>query len=77
MEDDTNGPVACDECLREKRVTIFCSPRCAFQNLRPHWESRHGARIQSDDAQGSVTPMHEVYEKTMKEINPGVAYSLQ
>lgn len=77
MMDDSNGPVLCKECLeKDKRATIFCTPRCASTNIAPHREAKHEAKSgDTGDATEFVTPLKHVVEKTFKEVNPGLKYS--
>lgn len=80
MEDETTGPVACNECLapeqEPKRATLFCSPRCAAVNYREHREAQHKVKMEGGEGpQQDVTALQKVVEEAFAKKNPGLKYS--
>lgn len=62
----------CRECLVLKRVTAFCSERCAFENVVRHYKRDHEAKADADEVSSLVRPMQETLESILRRENPGL-----
>ncbi|POR36862.1 Uncharacterized protein TPAR_02938 [Tolypocladium paradoxum] len=67
--------VSCKECLGQKRMTLYCSDRCAEENIAEHSQRAHRAKTQAEEAQGLVTPAEQVVESMLQKENPGLKMS--
>lgn len=76
MEDSTPQTVVCRACINEKKSTIYCSPLCATENLPKHRQDKHGAKTATEEVKTLVLPLREFVEKTLREANPGLKFSL-
>lgn len=72
MEDGTPQTVLCKECLNQKRMTLFCSRRCAGESVSEHIKRSHGIETSTDEAGEAVTLTQEVVEATLAQENPGL-----
>jgi len=68
--------VACKECIDQKRDTIYCSIGCAASNLARHRHERHGLKTAAYEIKKLAVPLWEIVEKTLKEANPGLKYTV-
>ncbi|KND88016.1 hypothetical protein TOPH_07283 [Tolypocladium ophioglossoides CBS 100239] len=75
MDDGTSQAVSCKECVGQKRMTLYCSGRCAGENIAEHRQGAHGVKTQAEDAQGLVAPAEQVVESTLQKENPGLKMS--
>jgi len=76
MQDWTSIAVACKECIDQKRDTIYCSIGCAASNLSRHRHEKHGLKTAAYEIKKLAVPLWEVVEKTLKEANPGLKYTV-
>ncbi|OTA08845.1 hypothetical protein A9Z42_0005690 [Trichoderma parareesei] len=71
MDDGTaQDGFICRECLGLKRVTAFCSERCAFENVVNHYKRNHEAKADADEVSSLVRPMQETLESILRRENP-------
>ncbi|CAG9940685.1 unnamed protein product [Clonostachys rosea f. rosea IK726] len=76
MKDDINGTVICLRCLDEKKMSLFCSSRCAYQNLPSHLDAQHGFKgVTPQEIQNLVKHVEQVVEETLRKQNPGLEFS--
>lgn len=75
MDDGTPRAVSCKECIGQKRMTLYCSDRCAAANIAEHRQRAHGVETQAGEAWGLVAPAEEVAEATLQKENPGLKMS--
>lgn len=75
--DDADGPqpVACNDCLQGKSLTVFCNDNCAKSNIASHRMEVHGLKSDDDDTGGLVTSLSEITQKVMEQANPGLTFS--
>ncbi|XP_044721798.1 uncharacterized protein HRG_04713 [Hirsutella rhossiliensis] len=73
MEDGTSQTVSCKECLDQRRITLFCSSRCARENVAEHRKNSHGVKTSTEESDEAVTSMQQVVEATLARENPGIA----
>lgn len=77
MDDETDEDAfVCKECVSLRRLTIFCSERCATENMARHREREHEAKTEADDIPGLVTLLSDVVETVLRRENPGVRMEL-
>ncbi|KAH7158007.1 hypothetical protein B0J13DRAFT_581942 [Dactylonectria estremocensis] len=72
MDDGVQQTVICNECIAAKQASIYCSERCATENLPRHREGEHGLKTAADEVKTLVSPLWEFVGKALKEGNPGV-----
>lgn len=77
FEDDGKQTVICDACIDEKESAIYCSVRCATQNLPHHYEKKHGMKTGPEDIGDLVSPLWKLAQKTLKEGNPGLSMTFE
>ncbi|KJZ75742.1 hypothetical protein HIM_04899 [Hirsutella minnesotensis 3608] len=75
MDDGSWTTVSCKECLDEKQMTLYCSDRCARENIAEHRRAAHGAKASAVEADGLVSPTQDVVETALKTENPGLTVS--
>jgi hypothetical protein len=75
MEDEASDAVVCKECLGLKAVAVFCSQRCAAENLATHRQEKHEAKTDPAEVQAMTLPMEQFVEQTLQQENPGLAFS--
>ncbi|PNY29911.1 Uncharacterized protein TCAP_00177 [Tolypocladium capitatum] len=75
MDDGTSQAVSCRECIDQKRMTLYCSYRCAGENIAEHRQSAHGVETEAEDARGLVALTEQVVESTLQRENPGLGMS--
>lgn len=76
MDDGVPKVVCCNECLRLKRATLFCTQDCALNNIAKHRLAKHGARDIVADGRSLISPLHEFLDTTLTGQNPGLKFSL-
>lgn len=76
VEDDGTQTVICDACIDDRESAIYCSVRCAKQNLPHHNEMKHDVKTGPDEIDSLVSPLWKLAQKTLKEGNPGLSFSL-
>ncbi|KAJ4259762.1 hypothetical protein NW762_007693 [Fusarium torreyae] len=76
MDDGTSNTVVCKDCIDQKQASLYCSARCAAANLARHRQEKHGAKTAADEIKKLALPLWELVEKTLKEGNPGLKFSL-
>ncbi|KAG6155800.1 hypothetical protein E4U50_003731 [Claviceps purpurea] len=76
MDDGVPKVVCCNECLRLKRATLYCTQDCALNNIAKHRLVRHGARDTVADGRTLISPLHEFLDTTLTGQNPGLKFSL-
>lgn len=72
VEEGTWNTMSCKECLDRNRMTIFCSSRCAQENVAEHRQSSHGVKTSAEEAGESVTLTQNMVEATLAKVNPGL-----
>ncbi|KAH7304993.1 hypothetical protein B0I35DRAFT_454508 [Stachybotrys elegans] len=73
--DSTDSPVVCVQCVEGKKLSIYCSDRCARENMSSHRLSEHADKESSGPPSTLTTPLSEVLDKTLKKDNPGLQAS--
>jgi hypothetical protein len=76
VEDDGTQTVICDACIDDRESAIYCSVRCAKQNLPHHNEIKHKVKTGPEEIDSLVSPLWKLAQKTLKEGNPGLSFSL-
>ncbi|KAM5379664.1 hypothetical protein ACJZ2D_003858 [Fusarium nematophilum] len=76
MDDGTDQTVVCKDCIDQKEASVYCSERCAAANLPRHRYHIHGVDTSADEIRKLALPLWELVEKTLKEGNPGLRFSL-
>ncbi|KAH6607152.1 hypothetical protein Trco_003465 [Trichoderma cornu-damae] len=76
--DDEAAPDAfvCQECVGLKRLTIFCSRRCASENIAGHRQKEHWAETEADEFSSLADPLSHVIESILRRENPGLRMEL-
>lgn len=73
MEDDTAlDAFACKDCVGLKRLTLFCSERCASENIARHQHEEHETKIEADAASSWVGSLSHEIETILQRENPGI-----
>ncbi|KOS18121.1 hypothetical protein ESCO_003290 [Escovopsis weberi] len=73
----STGAFACRACFEERDSALFCSERCALENIADHRLRRHGAATTSaEEAAGLVAPLAEVVGGILQRENPGLEMRL-
>jgi hypothetical protein len=67
-------PVACKECVEQKRITLWCSERCAVENLPKHRQDKHGVKTAPDEVHSLVQSLSEITNGILEKENPGVKF---
>lgn len=73
VEDDV--PMAafvCKDCFKLKKATLFCSERCALENIARHRQSKHEVKTEPGVAASLICPLAQEVEATLKRENPGL-----
>ncbi len=73
MKDESAGLMACNECLDQKQVTIFCTRACADRNLAAHRRMHHGARTDGN-VHDLVSPVSQLISLTLKDEKTGLKF---
>ncbi len=69
MDDGSSKALSCRECL-----SLFCSDRCARENIAAHRKTRHGVKTPSaDEAEELVSCTQDVVATALKAENPGLS----
>ncbi|KAF5017518.1 hypothetical protein F66182_10547 [Fusarium sp. NRRL 66182] len=76
MDDEMSNTMVCKDCIDQKEASLYCSARCAAANLARHRQEKHGAKTAADEIKKLALPLWEFVEKTLKEGNPGLKFSL-
>ncbi|KAI9163442.1 Transcription factor himD [Paramyrothecium foliicola] len=78
-EDVTMGgeaqPVACKDCVAQKKVTLWCSERCAAENAARHRQVKHQVKTAPDEVGSLVQPLAELVSDVLEKENPGVKFT--
>lgn len=72
MDDGTQHAVSCDTCVAERRVSLYCSRRCAAANMAAHMGKAHAGRA-GGGAAARVTPLDEAVRAVLQREQPGLA----
>ncbi|KAJ6444072.1 hypothetical protein O9K51_02466 [Purpureocillium lavendulum] len=74
MDDGSSLTVSCKECLDERRMTLYCSDRCAAENVAEHRQRVHGVKTAAGEgeARALVTPTQGAVEAALQRENPGL-----
>ncbi|QYS93113.1 hypothetical protein H0G86_000505 [Trichoderma simmonsii] len=73
MEDDAAlDAFACKDCVGLKRLTLFCSERCASENIARHQHEEHETKIEADAASSWVSSLSHEIESILQRENPGI-----
>lgn len=72
MDDGSFRSVSCKECLDERRITLYCSDRCAAENVAGHRQLVHGVKTAAGEGEtlALVTPTQEAVEAALQRENP-------
>ncbi|KAL7930355.1 hypothetical protein V8C35DRAFT_313027 [Trichoderma chlorosporum] len=77
MDDDAAlDAFACKECVGLKRLTLFCSERCASENIASHRHEEHEAKGEADGVSGLVGLLSDEIESILRRENPGLRMEL-
>jgi len=74
MEDEPADAMACNECLDQKQVTLFCSGGCAERNLPAHRKSKHGLETEAGSVRDLVSPVSQMVGVTLTEESTGLKF---
>ncbi|KAH7176457.1 hypothetical protein EDB81DRAFT_706887 [Dactylonectria macrodidyma] len=72
MDDGVQQTLICNECVTAKQASIYCSERCATENLPRHREGEHGLKTTAGEVKTFVSPLWEFVGKALREGNPGL-----
>ncbi|KAF4124551.1 hypothetical protein GMORB2_5217 [Geosmithia morbida] len=76
QQDDSADPVACNECLDQKRMAVFCSRRCAERNFTSHRHSQHGEiDTPVSEIQTLVSPLGRLASIILTQDKTGLQFS--
>lgn len=62
----------CKQCVNSGRLTLFCSQRCAFDNMAKHRLATHDTKTEAADVPNFVTLLSNVVESVLRRENPGL-----
>jgi hypothetical protein len=78
MDYEPADAMACNECLDQKQVTLFCSRDCAERNLASHRKGKHGLETETETETGSVrdlvSPVSQIVGVTLTEESTGLKF---
>lgn len=73
MDDEAALDVlVCKQCVNSGRLTLFCSERCASENITRHRQNEHQTKTEAGEASGWVTSLSTVIESVLHRENPGL-----
>lgn len=77
MDDKTAlDAFACKECVGLRRLTIFCSERCASENIVSHRQKEHETKVEADEISSLVSSLSDEIESILRQKNPGLRMEL-
>ncbi|KAL7916417.1 hypothetical protein GGI35DRAFT_432995 [Trichoderma velutinum] len=77
MEDETAlDAFACKECVGLKRLTLFCSERCASENIARHQHEEHETKMEADATSSLVNSLSNEIESILSRANPRLKMEL-
>ncbi|KAM0450499.1 hypothetical protein ACHAO4_006476 [Trichoderma viride] len=62
----------CKQCVNSGRLTLFCSQRCASENMAKHRLAAHEIKTEAADVPNFVTLLSNVVESVLHRENPGL-----
>jgi hypothetical protein len=73
MDDEASLDVfVCKQCVNLGRLTLFCSERCASENIVRHRQNEHETKTEADEVSSAVTSLSTVIESVLHRENPGL-----
>ncbi|KAM0247884.1 hypothetical protein ACHAQJ_009677 [Trichoderma viride] len=73
MDDEAGLDVfVCKQCVNLGRLTLFCSERCASENIARHRQTEHETKTEADEVSNVVTSLSNVIESVLHRENPGL-----
>ncbi|KAL7787947.1 hypothetical protein V8C37DRAFT_389116, partial [Trichoderma ceciliae] len=80
VEDDDDETTAeafvCKECVNLRRLTIFCSERCASKNIARHRQKEHETNFEADETSSLMASLSDTVESILRRENPGLRMEL-
>jgi hypothetical protein len=77
MEDEAAlDAFACKECVGLKRMTLFCSERCASENIASHRQEEHEMKMDAGEVSSLVSSLSDEIETILRRENPGLRMDL-
>ena len=74
MDEEPADAMACNECLDQKQVALFCSRDCAERNLASHRNSKHGLETEAGRVRDLVSPVSQMISVTLTEESTGLKF---
>ncbi|KAL7947950.1 hypothetical protein V8C42DRAFT_316220 [Trichoderma barbatum] len=77
MDDGTAlDAFACKECVGLRRLTLFCSERCASENIASHRHEGHETKMEADEVPSLINSLSDEIEAILRRENPGLRMEL-